>query len=155
MGLAILNLHFKPIVYYLAGALPETFLPQDPCETPAVPLDEEALFGGTETGAGFYYMGSLVAIFAGSLAMLGRRLLSRYSLHEIERCADRRRELDALERWKVELFLKSPTAMILIAQALDFCGLACMNSSSRYITTPFTVSIIVILLATAVLLMLL
>jgi len=122
-------------------ALHGIILSLNPGETPAVV--QKAPFRGIETGVGFYYMGSLLSMFAASLAMLGKHLLSRYSL----------REFDALEERRFELFLRSPTAMIMFAHALNLCGLWCIGTFV-YFTTPLAVSIVVIFLATAVFTML-
>ena len=73
-----------------------------------------------------FYTSSLIFLLAALLAALAKLCLSNYLQHKgetwIERRADCQRKLDALEKWRFDLFLKSPTVVFLIGALLLFCG---------------------------------
>ena len=73
---------------------------------------------------------SLLAAFA---AMLGKQWLNRYSRHAggsmIDRCGDRQRKFDGLQRWPFHFIIESLPVMLQIALLLLACGLC------RYIMT--------------------
>ena len=60
------------------------------------------------------------------LTLVAKWFLSNYLVHRgeswTERSADRQRKLDAFEKWRFDLFLKSPAATLLIASPLLICG---------------------------------
>jgi len=139
--------NLEPNADNLPVAPHETILPLNPGETPTVP---PAPFRGIEAGAGFCFAGSLVSMFTANLAMWGKRLLVRYSPYEIERCADRRREFDALDRRQLEFFLSIPTSIYMVPIALYIWGMRCISSSSRCIPTHIAVLVVTIVFATSV-----
>ena len=71
---------------------------------------------------------SLLAAFAG---MLGKQWVSRYLRHAggsvMERCGDRQRKFDGLEKWPFRLFIEGLPILLQIALLLLACGL------SRYV----------------------
>ena len=77
------------------------------------------------------YASLLLSLFAAFVAMLGKQWLDRYRRHTggstIERCGDRQRKFDGLERWSFRLFIEILPIILQIALILLACGL------SRYI----------------------
>jgi len=65
--------------------------------------------------------------------MLGKQWLNRYLRHAggstIERCGDRQRKLEGLERWPLHTFVESLPVMLQIALVLLACGL-CRHMTS-------------------------
>lgn len=78
--------------------------------------------------------------------MLGKQWLTRYFRHTgkstIERCVDRQRKYDGLNRWPFHLFLGCPPLMLQIALFLLACGLSrymwSVNTSVARIIISFT-----------------
>jgi hypothetical protein len=87
---------------------------------------------------------SLLATF---VAMLGKQWLNRYLRHAggsmVDRCADRQRKIDDLERWPFRLFIESLPVMLQIALLLLSCGLSqyvwSVNISVARVVISFTV----------------
>ena len=69
-----------------------------------------------------------MSLSAAFIAMLGKQWLNRYLRHTggstVERCADRQRKSDGLERWPFRLFIDSLPLMLQIALLLLACGLS-------------------------------
>ena len=83
------------------------------------------------------YASLLISLLAAFIAMLGKQWLNRYLRHlggsVIERCGDRQRKCDGLERWPFHLFVESLPIMLQIALFLLASGL-CRYMAS--INTP-------------------
>lgn len=79
--------------------------------------------------------------------MLGKQWLNRYLRHSggstIERCGDRQRKFDGLEKWPFRLFIESLPIMLQIALFLLTCGLSrymwSFNTSVARVVISFTV----------------
>jgi hypothetical protein len=74
------------------------------------------------------YASLLMSLLAAFVAMLGKQWLNRYLRHTgrsmIERCGDRQRKFDGLERWPFHLCMESLPIMLQIALLLPACGLS-------------------------------
>ena len=87
---------------------------------------------------------SLLATF---VAMLGKQWLNWYLRHTggstVERCGDRQRKFDGLEKWSFRLFVESLPIMLQIALLLLTCGLSrhmwSVNTSVARVVISFTV----------------
>ena len=92
------------------------------------------------------YASLLVSLLAAFIAMLGKQWLNRYLRNTggstIERCGDRQRKLEGLERWPFHTFVESLPVMLQIALLLLACGLcrqmASVNTSVAGVLTVFT-----------------
>ena len=79
--------------------------------------------------------------------MLGKQWLSRYLRHTggsvVERCSDRQRKCDGLEKWPFHFFINSLPVMLQIALLLLACGLSrymwSVNTSVGRVVISFTV----------------
>jgi hypothetical protein len=88
-----------------------------------------------------------MSLLAAFVAMLGKQWLNRYLRHTggsmVERCADRQRKIDGLERWPFRLFIESLPVMLQIALLLLSCGLSryvwSVNTSVARVVISFTV----------------
>jgi hypothetical protein len=88
-----------------------------------------------------------MSLLAAFVAMLGKQWLNRYLRHAggsmIERCGDRQRKLDGLEKWPFRLFIESLPVMLQIALLLLSCGLSryvwSVNTSVAHVVISFTV----------------
>jgi len=88
-----------------------------------------------------------MSLLAAFVAMLGKQWLNRYLRHTggstIERCGDRQRKFDGLERWPFRLFIESLPVMLQIALLLLACGLSrhmwSVNTSVARVVISFTV----------------
>jgi hypothetical protein len=88
-----------------------------------------------------------MSLLAAFVAMLGKQWLNRYLRHAggsmIERCADRQRKIDGLEKWPFQLFIESLPVMLQIALLLLSCGLSryvwSVNISVARVVISFTV----------------
>ena len=80
--------------------------------------------------------------------MLGKQWVNRYLRHTggsmIERCGDRQRKFDGLDKWRFHLFIESLPIMLQIALFLLACGLSrymwSINTSVASVVITFTVS---------------
>ena len=74
-----------------------------------------------------------MSLLAAFVAMLGKQWLNRYMRHAggsmIDRCGDRQRKCDGLQRWPFRLFVESLPVMLQIALLLLACGL-CKHMTS-------------------------
>jgi len=88
-----------------------------------------------------------MSLLAAFVAMLGKQWLNRYLRHtggsEIERCGDRQRKFDGLQRWPFRFFIGSLHIMLQIALFLLTCGLSrymwSVNTSVARVVVFFTV----------------
>jgi len=88
-----------------------------------------------------------MSLLAAFVAMLGKQWLNRYLRHTggsmIERCGDRQRKFDGLEKWPFRLFVESLPIMLQIALLLLTCGLSrhmwSINTSVASVVISFTV----------------
>jgi hypothetical protein len=88
-----------------------------------------------------------MSLSAAFVAMLGKQWLNRYLRHAggsmVERCGDRQRKIDGLEKWPFRLFIESLPVMLQIALLLLFCGLSryvwSVNVSVARVVISFTV----------------
>jgi len=88
-----------------------------------------------------------MSLLAAFVAMLGKQWLNRYLRHTggsmVERCGDRQRKFDGLEKWPFRLFIESLPIMLQIALLLLTCGLSrhmwSVNTSVARVVISFTV----------------
>jgi hypothetical protein len=88
-----------------------------------------------------------MSLLAAFVAMLGKQWLNRYLRHTggsmVERCGDRQRKIDGLEKWPFRLFIESLPVMLQIALLLLSCGLSryvwSVNISVARVVISFTV----------------
>ena len=82
-----------------------------------------------------------MSLLAAFVAMLGKQWLNRYLRHTggsmIERCGDRQRKCDGLQRWPFRLFIESLPVMLQIALLLLACGL-CKHMTSVNPSVAYT-----------------
>ena len=88
-----------------------------------------------------------MSLLGAFVAMLGKQWLTRYLRHTggsiIERCSDRQRKCDGLEKWPFHFFIGSLPVMLQIALLLLACGLSrytwSVNTSVGRVVISFTV----------------
>jgi hypothetical protein len=88
-----------------------------------------------------------MSLLAAFVAMLGKQWLNRYLRHAggsmVDRCGDRQRKIDGLEKWPFRLFIESLPVMLQIALLLLSCGLSryvwSVNVSVARVVISFTV----------------
>jgi len=88
-----------------------------------------------------------MSLLAAFVAMLGKQWLNRYLRHAggsmVERCGDRQRKFDGLEKWPFRLFIESLPIMLQIALFLLTCGLSrymwSVNTPVAHVVISFTV----------------
>ena len=89
------------------------------------------------------YASLLISLLAAFIAMLGKQWLNRYLRNSgrsvIERCADRQRKCDGLEKWPLHFFIESLPVMLQAALLLLACGL-CRHM--WFINTPVAYTLI-------------
>ena len=86
------------------------------------------------------YASLLISLLAAFVAMLGKQWLNRYLRNfggsVIERCGDRQRKCDGLEKWPLHFFIESLPVILQVALLLLACGLCrymwLINSSVAY-----------------------
>jgi hypothetical protein len=87
-----------------------------------------------------------MSLLAAFVAMLGKQWLNRYLRHAggsmIERCGDRQRKFDGLEKWPFRFCMESLPIMLQIALLLLTCGLSryvwSVNTSVGRVVLSFT-----------------
>ena len=92
------------------------------------------------------YASLLISLLAAFIAMLGKQWLNRYLRNSggsmIERCGDRQRKCDGLEKWPLNFFIESLPVMLQVALLLLACGLCrymwSINDSVAYTLTSLT-----------------
>ena len=81
----------------------------------------------TITASALMYSSLLISLLAAFIAMLGKQWLNRYLQNTggsmVERCRDRQRKCDGLEKWPFHLFIESLPIMLQISLLLLSCGL--------------------------------
>ena len=88
-----------------------------------------------------------MSLLAAFVAMLGKQWLNRYLKHTggsmVERCGDRQRKFDGLEKWSFYVFIESLPVILQIALLLLACGLSrytwSINTSVASVVISFTV----------------
>jgi hypothetical protein len=88
-----------------------------------------------------------MSLLAAFVAMLGKQWLNRYLRHTggsmVERCGDRQRKFDGLEKWPFRMCMESLPIMLQIALLLLACGLSryvwSVNTPVGCVVTSFTV----------------
>ena len=98
------------------------------------------------TSTNLLYASLLMSLLAAFVAMLGKQWLNRYLQHTgrsmIERCGNRQRKCDGLEKWPFRLFIDSLPIMLQIALLLLACGLSrytwSVNTSVARVVISFT-----------------
>jgi len=88
-----------------------------------------------------------MSLLAAFVAMLGKQWLNRYIRHTggsiVERCGDRQRKFDGLEKWSFRLLVEGVPIMLQIALLLLTCGLSrymwAVNTSVARVIIFFTV----------------
>jgi hypothetical protein len=99
------------------------------------------------TTSNLLYASLLMSLLAAFVAMLGKQWLNRYLRHTggsmIERCGDRQRKFDGLEKWPFRFCMESLPIMLQIALLLLTCGLSryvwSVNVSVGRVVISFTV----------------
>ena len=104
-----------------------------PGESPVVPPAQESPPGGVVVVTGLMYASLLISVLAAFVAMLGKQWLNRYLRNSggsmIERCGDRQRKCDGLEKRPLHVFVESFPLMLQVALLLLTCGL-CLHMCS-------------------------
>ena len=89
-----------------------------------------------------------ISLLAAFIAMLGKQCLNRYSRHAggsmVERCGDRQRKCDGLEKWPLHRFIDGLSVMLQLSLLLLACGL-CQHMWSINITVARTLATIIAL----------
>ena len=117
-----------------------------PGETPVVPPAPQDPSSEIVTVAILVYASLLISLLAAFVAMLGKQWLNRYLRNSggsmIERCGDRQRKRDGLEKWPLHFFVESLPVMLQVALLLLACGLSrhmCpINTSVAYTLISLT-----------------
>ena len=118
-----------------------------PNEHPAAPPAWDGPPTEAITTSDLLYGSLLVSLLAAFAAMLSKQWLNLYLRHAggsmIERCGDRQRKFDGLEKWPFHLFIESLSIMLQIALLLLTCGLSLhmwsINTSVARVVVTFTV----------------
>ena len=114
-----------------------------PGETPTVPPVQAGPASETVTTTCLMYASLLISLLAAFIAMLGKQWLNRYLQNSggsmIERCGDRQRKFDGLEKWPLHFFIESLPVMLQAALLLLACGL-CRHMWS--INTPVAYTLV-------------
>jgi len=92
------------------------------------------------------YASLLISLLAAFIAMLGKQWLNRYLRNSggsmIERCGDRQRKCDGLNKWPLHFFVESLPMMLQVALLLLACGLCrymwSINTSVAYTLISLT-----------------
>ena len=117
-----------------------------PAETVSVPPIHEDPPGEIVTASGLMYASPLISLLAAFVAMLGKQWLNRYLRNTggsmMERCGDRQRKCDGLEKWPFHLFVESLPVMLQVSLLLLACGLCrrmwSVNTAIAYILIALT-----------------
>jgi hypothetical protein len=113
-----------------------------PGETPAVPPTQDPSSEIVIVTC-LMYASLMISLLAAFVAMLGKQWLNRYLRNSggstIERCGDRQRKCDGLEKWPLHSFVESLPMMLQAALLLLACGL-CRHMWS--INTPVASTLI-------------
>jgi hypothetical protein len=118
-----------------------------PDEDPAAPPVWNGPPAEIVTTSNLLYASLLMSLLAAFVAMLGKQWLNRYLRHTggsmIERCGDRQRKFDGLEKWPFRLCMESLPIMLQVALLLLACGLSryiwSVNTSVGRVVVSFTI----------------
>jgi hypothetical protein len=118
-----------------------------PNEDPATPPVWNGPPSEIVTTSNLLYASLATSLLAAFVAMLAKRWVSRYLRHSggsrIERCGDRQRKFDGLQKWPFQLVIESLSIMLQIAILLLMCGLSryvwSVNTSVARVVISFTV----------------
>ena len=88
-----------------------------------------------------------MSLLAAFVAMLGKQWLNRYLRHAggstVERCGDRQRKFDGVEKWPFRMFIESLPIILQITLLLLACGLSrymwSVNTSVARVVISFTI----------------
>ena len=98
-----------------------------PGEISTVPPIQENPPSEIVTATCLMYASLLISLLAAFVAMLGKQWLNRYLRNSggsmIERCGDRQRKCDGLEKWPFHSFVESLPLMLQVSLLLLACGL--------------------------------
>ena len=98
-----------------------------PGETPTVLPIQAGPASEIVTTTCLMYASLLLSLLAAFIAMLGKQWLNRYLRNSgrsmIERCGDRQRKCNGLEKWPLHFFIESLPVMLQAALLLLACGL--------------------------------
>lgn len=119
-----------------------------PGESPTVPYVQGAPPSEIVAVTWLMYASLLISLLAAFIAMLGKQWLNRYMRNVggsvIERCGDRQRKRDALEKWPFHMFVESLPIMLQVALLLLACGLCrymmSINASVAGVLIAFTIA---------------
>jgi hypothetical protein len=99
-----------------------------PGETPVVPPVQEPPPNEIITATSLLYASLLISLLAAFTAMLGKQWLNRYLRRVggsmIERCGDRQRKCNGLQKWPFHFFIGGLPVMLQVALLLLACGLS-------------------------------
>ena len=117
-----------------------------PAETATIPPIQEDPPGEVVTASGLMYASLLISLLAAFVAMLGKQWLNRYLRNTggsmMERCGDRQRKCEGLEKWPLHLFVESLPVMLQVSLLLLACGLCqhmwSIDTSIAYILIALT-----------------
>ena len=115
-------------------------------EIPTIPPAQEDPPIEIVTTTGLMYASLLISLLAAFVAMLGKQWLNRYLRNTggsmIERCGDRQRKCDGLQKWPFHIFIESLPVMLQISLLLLACGLCrhmwSINTSIAFILIVLT-----------------
>ena len=115
-------------------------LNQSTGETPVIPPVREGPSSEVVTATCLMYASLVISLLAAFIAMLGKQWLNRYKRNAggsiIDRCGDRQRKCDGLEKWSLNFFIESLPLMLQAALLLLACGLCrhmwSINASVAY-----------------------
>jgi hypothetical protein len=118
-----------------------------PGETPVVPPVQDPPPNEIVAATGLLYASLLISLLAAFIAMLGKQWLNRYLRRVggsmIERCGDRQRKCNGLQKWPFHFFVEGLPVMLQVALLLLACGLcrfmASINASIAGILITITV----------------
>jgi len=112
-----------------------------PGETPVIPPVQRDPPNEIVIATCLMYASLLISLLAAFVAMLGKQWLNRYLRNSggsmIERCGDRQRKCDGLEKWPLHFFVESLPVMLQAALLLLACGL-CRHMWSVNASVAFT-----------------
>ena len=118
-----------------------------PDENPAAPPAWNGSPTEVVTTSNLLYASLLMSLLAAFVAMLGKQWLNRYLRRTggsiVERCGDRQRKCDGLEKWPFHFFIESLPVILQIALLFLACGLSrymwSINTSVARVVVSFTV----------------
>ena len=117
-----------------------------PPEAATIPSTHEDPPSEIVAASSLMYASLSISLLAAFVAMLAKQWLNRYLRNEggstVERCGDRQRKCDGLEKWPLHLFVESLPVMLQISLLLLACGLCrhmwSINTFVTYILIALT-----------------